>query len=115
MLTLLVELEFLSSCQEFSDSLILNDCFSLLEKILEYPSLTNETFNLEKNKIYFEQDEFRKGVENIYKNLRSRQHLMTHLLTIAPISRAIMVAHSAFIVGSRLAWLKLLGPPRDEP
>lgn len=39
---------------------------------------------------------------------------MTPILTISPISRELMLAHSQFIVGSRLAWLKLLGSPKSE-
>jgi hypothetical protein len=86
---------------------------SLLQKIIEYPSLTNSVFNLEKHKIYFEQDEFQRYVEVIYNNLRGNLSSMTDVLMYMPISRNLMVNHTNFVIGSRLAWLQLLGEPKD--
>lgn len=55
MVELVSELAMISSHPLFNESILVDTTVKLITKIVRYPSLTNEVFNIEKNRIYFEE------------------------------------------------------------
>lgn len=105
---------FLSSFPALSESILFTDCLELIGRIVAYPALTNTAFNLEKNKIYFEDTEIEKYVELFYQNLTNKREMMTSILMKVSISRKHLVEHTKYVLARRLEWLKRLGKPRDR-
>ena len=86
----------------------------LITKMVKYPMLANGVFNIDKNKIYFEEVQMAEHLTKYYYNLKEKD-LFTPILSVFPLNRDVMINHSIYLEGEhRLGWLEKIGKPLNK-
>lgn len=62
------EMVFLSNHAQFNQSILAKSCLALIDKAVGFSRLTDQVFNLDKNKIYFEEIQLAELLKKIYFN-----------------------------------------------